>query len=144
MLSTSFTRRAEIWNATARHITGDEWFCTDNQGRGIITTAGAGSAPTPPDLVLMGLGACAGNGIRFALEKKGKKVNQISVNVSGEWVNRPQRRIKEIKMDVQADANLDQWELDRIVEEVKDKMCPVAGTLLGKPDIITSAKIIKK
>ena len=69
MLAAGFKRSApEIWHAHSHYITGDEWWCTDNQGRGIITTAGMGSAPTPPDLLLMGLGACAGNGIKFNFE----------------------------------------------------------------------------
>ncbi|OHT04982.1 hypothetical protein TRFO_27431 [Tritrichomonas foetus] len=142
MLSSSFKRSLpEIWKAHSHLIVGEEWWCTDNQGRGIVTTAGLGSAPTPPDLLLMGLGACAGNGIKFILEKNGKKVRSLDVDVEGEWDPKPVRRMKDIRLKVTADADIDQASLSKIVEEVKEKMCPVAGTLLNNPHITTTAVV---
>ena len=142
MIAAGFKRSApEIWHAHSHHITGDEWWCTDNQGRGIITTAGMGSAPTPPDLLLMGLGACAGNGIRFNIEKRGKKVRSLDVDVSGEWTSKPCRHMFDIKMKVTADTDMDQATLAKLVEEVKEKMCPVAGTLLNTPKITTEVVV---
>ena len=144
MLSSSFHRFApEIWKTRAHNILGSEWFCTDSHGRGIVTTAGAGSAPTPPDLLLMGLGACAGNGIKFALEKRGKTVKSISVDVEGEWTSKPQRRMETIRMNVIADVDMDEAQLKKVVDEVKEKMCPVAGTLLTTPTITTTASLKK-
>ncbi|KAH0785972.1 OsmC family peroxiredoxin [Histomonas meleagridis] len=144
MLTSTFRRSAaEIWKTHAQNIVGSEWFCTDSQGRGIITTAGAGSAPTPPDLLLMGLGACAGNGIKFALEKRGKTVKSISVDVEGEWTNKPQRRMETIRMKVLADVDMNEAQLKAVVDEVKEKMCPVAGTLLNTPVIETTATLKK-
>ena len=141
MLSTGFTRfAAEVWKVHAQCIHGLEWFCTDKNGKGILTTTGDGSAPTPPDYLLMGLGACAGNGIKFVLEKKGKKVNSISVDVEGEWTSTPTRRMKEIRMNVKCDAGISTSELEKIVEDVKHKMCPVAGTLLHTPEIKTTVQ----
>ena len=142
MLSSIFKRNApEIWRAHSHLIVGEEWWCTDNNGRGIITTAGVGSAPTPPDLLLMGLGACAGNGIKFRLEKEGKKVRSLDVDVEGEWDSKPTRRMSDIRLKVTADADISQSELDKIVNEVKEKMCPVAGTLLHNPRITTTAYV---
>ena len=142
MLSAAFKRSApEIWKAHSHYIVGDEWWCTDNQGRGIITTAGMGSAPTPPDLLLMGLGACAGNGIKFNLEKRGKTVKSLDVQVEGEWSPTPVRHISEIRMKVIADVDMDQDQLSKLVDEVKEKMCPVAGTILHTPVIKTTTVV---
>ena len=134
MLRTAFSRAAtEVWKVRAQHILGLEWFCTDKNGKGVVMTTGDGSAPTPPDYLLMSVGACAGNGIRFLLEKAGKKIKSLTVDVEGEWTDQPQRRISEIRMNVTCDGNVSKEELEKVVQEVKTKACPVAGTILNTP-----------
>ena len=135
MLGTTFTRWAEVWNVRAKHIFGEEWFCTDKNGKGIIATTGAGSAPTPPDYVLMSLGACLGSGVRFMLEKRGKACKNLTIEVEGEFGSQPQRRIKEMRVKVSVESDVAKDVLDKIVKQVEEKMCPVGGTLLNPPVI---------
>jgi uncharacterized OsmC-like protein len=134
MLSRAFARRASV-RVHTQNIFGDEWFCTDRNGKGIVTTTGDGSAPTPPDYLLMGLGACAGNGIKFFLAKSGKAAKSISVQVEADWANEPQRRFSDIRLKVRCDADISKEELQKIVDQATEKMCPIAGTLLTKPNI---------
>jgi uncharacterized OsmC-like protein len=83
----------------------------------------------------MGLGACAGNGIKFFLAKSGKQVRSISVQVEADWANEPQRRFSDIRMKVKCDTEIPKDELQKILDQATEKMCPVAGTLLTKPNI---------
>lgn len=129
MLSTSSFVRTEVWKASAKLISGLDWLTVNKDGKASVMTTGDGVAPTPPCYVLMALGACAGNGVKFLLEKAGKTIRDIKVDVEGEWDAKPQRRISEIRMSVKADADVTEEELAKIVKQVEDKMCPVAGTL---------------
>jgi uncharacterized OsmC-like protein len=136
MLSCVSVRSAvQTVRVQAQNIFGEEWFCTDRNGKGIITTTGDGSAPTPPDYLLMGLGACAGNGIKFCLSRAGKPARSLSVQVEADWANQPQRRFSDIRMKVKCDADIPKDELQKIIDQTTATMCPVAGTLLTKANI---------
>ena len=136
MLSSGFLRN-ETHKATAHLIHGLEWFTTNKDGMGCVMTTGPGSAPTPPDYVLMALGACAGNGLKFLLDKQGTKYTNLDVEVQGTWTDKPQRRIGDIKLTVTTDADIDEDKLDKLVAQVEAKMCPVAGTLHTPPHVTT-------
>jgi uncharacterized OsmC-like protein len=142
MLSRVFSRRFAVQSVRVhtQNIFGEEWFCTDRNGKGIVTTTGDGSAPTPPDYLLMGLGACAGNGIKFFLAKSGKTVKSISVQVEADWANEPQRRFSDIRLKVRCDADVSKEELQKIVDQAAEKMCPIAGTLLTRPNITSTVE----
>ena len=126
----------------AHNIIGSEWWCTDNNGRGIICSAGNGSAPSPTNYLLMALGACSGSGIKFNLEKRGKEIRNLDIDITGDWVRDPSLRIGKIQLNVTVDADIDQQTFSKIVEDVKEKFCPVAGTLLRATNI-TSAAFVK-
>ena len=144
MLSTasSFLRN-ETHKATAHLIQGLEWFTTNKDGMGAIMTTGPGSSPTPPDYVLMALGACAGNGLKFLFDKAGTKYTNIDIEVQGTWTDKPQRRIGEITLAVTTDADIDEGKLNELVAQVEAKMCPVAGTLHTPPHVTTKACVRK-
>lgn len=134
MLASAFAR-SETHKATAKLIHGLEWFTTNKDGKGCVMTTGPGSAPTPPDYVLMALGACAGNGIKFSLDKMGKKYTKLDIEVLGTWTDKPQRRLGDIKLVVSTDADIPKAKLEEIVHTVETKTCPVAGTLATAPHV---------
>ena len=138
MLAAGFLRN-ETHKATAHLIQGLEWFTTNKDGMGAIMTTGPGSSPTPPDYVLMALGACAGNGIKFMLDKQGTKYTNLDVEIQGTWTDKPSRRIGEITLTLTTDADIDEGRLNQIVAQVEDRMCPVSGTLHTPPRITTKA-----
>lgn len=125
----------------AHNIIGGEWFCTDNNGRGIICSTGNGSGPSPVNYVLMALGACSGAGIKFNLEKRGKTVRSLDIDITGDWSRNPSLHIGDIKLNVTVDADIDPKLFSQIVEDVENKFCSVAGTLLNKVNITSSAVV---
>lgn len=111
-------------------IEGIEWFCRGKDGKGTVLTTGAGSAPTPPDSLLMGYGACAASGVKFLLEKRGKVVKSMETEIAGTWDMTPFPRISAIDLHFKVEADdVDQELLDKLVHEVETKMCPVGQTL---------------
>lgn len=123
-------KAAQTVKATVQLIDGIEWFCRNKDGKGVLLSTGTGSAPTPPDALMMAYGACAASGIKFMLEKKGKVVKSLDTEVEAEWAMDPQRRIKDIKLHFKIDVDgVSQEELDKLVEHCEKKMCPVGQTL---------------
>lgn len=129
----SLTRRFAapmISKAEVELIGGIEWFCRNKDGKGVVLSTGAGSAPTPPDALLMAYGACAASGLKFLLEKRGKKVRKLVTDVEGRWAMDPQRRLDDISLHFKVDVDgVTQDELDKLVAQIEAKMCPVGQTL---------------
>ena len=121
--------------ATAKLIHGLEWFTVNKDGKGCVMTTGPGSAPTPPDYLLMGLGACAGNGIKFLLDKNGIKYTKLEIEVNSDWEYKPQKRLDNIRIGVSTDAECDHEKFEKIVQQAEQGICPIAGTLLHTPKI---------
>jgi uncharacterized OsmC-like protein len=137
---TNFARN-ESFKSFAHHIKGLEWFTVNKDGKGAIMTTGPGSAPTPPDFLMMSLAACVGNGVKFLLDKQGVKFTTLDIEVDGEFASKPQRRISDIVVAVKTDAKIDEDKLAEIVKQVEDKMCPVAGTLHVPPKITSKVVV---
>jgi uncharacterized OsmC-like protein len=139
----SFLRFAgETVRVHAQHILGEEWFCTDRNGKGIVATCGVGSSPCPPDYLLMSLGACAGNGIKILLQDAGKTVRSLAVDVEADWTDKPQRRFGAIRLRVKCDGDITKEELQAITQRAENELCPIAGTLLDPPDLTATATLV--
>lgn len=101
-----------------------------------MSTDNKGSAPTPPDVLMMSLGACAADSLKFLLEKHGKVVKSIVTNVEADWEIEPKRRISEFRLNFLVDANDTSQELlDQLTNQIETKMCTVAQTLQNGPSI---------
>ena len=101
-----------------------------------MSTDNKGSAPTPPDSLMMSLGACAADSLKFLLEKHGKVVKNIVTNVEADWEIEPKRRISEFRLNFLVDADDTTQELlDQLTNQVETKMCTVAQTLQCGPAI---------
>lgn len=137
--SYSFRRFAaiqEIVKVSAENIDGKEWFCKSRDGRGIVmSTSQNGTAPTPSDYLMMALGSCASSGVKFLLQKSGKKVNSMLVDVEGEWEMEPKRRIKSLKLNYTLEGDLDEASFNKALEQQEKSMCPVSQTLKRTPTI---------
>ena len=119
-----------VRKAQVRLIDGVEWLGLNKDGKGILLSTGNGSAPTPPDALLMAYGACAASGVKFLLEKRGRTVRSLVTECEGEWIMDPQRRFKDITLHFKVDVDdVTQEELDKIIAQIEGKMCLVGQTL---------------
>lgn len=142
MITAIFKRSVHKQSHCHSHNIGScEYFCTDNNGHGAIITTGEGASATPPDFLLMALGACLSNGIKFNIEKRGKKIKNLDIDVFGEWSSKPSNHISDIKLKITAETDVDKELFAKIVKEAEDKMCPVSATLRYSPSITTSFEI---
>ena len=132
----------QVYKASAHHIMGCEWLTINKEGKSAVMTTCEGSAPSPPDFMLMGFGACMGSGVKFLLDKNGKKFTKLTVDVEGEWTMKPQRRMGAIRATIKTDAQCDPEKLKEFVKLVEEKMCPVSGTLRTAPSISMDVKIL--
>ncbi|KAH0793006.1 OsmC family protein [Histomonas meleagridis] len=135
MLSQFKNNFAKVTKAKVLNIEGFDWFCTNKNGQGVIlSTDNKGCAPTPPDSLMMSLGACAADSLKFLLEKHGKMVKNIITNIEADWEISPKRRISEFRLNFLVDTDDTSQELlDQLTSQVETKMCTVAQTLQCAP-----------
>jgi uncharacterized OsmC-like protein len=102
----------------------------NKDGKSIVLSNGLNVAPSPPDAFLMAYGACAASGLKFLLEKQGKKVRSLKTEVEGRWADSQERRLDKIDLNFNIDVDdVTQKELDDLVALIEAKMCPVGQTL---------------
>ena len=138
MLLSSFKRYSgSLINKTVVHsINGVDWLGINNAGKGILMTTGDGASPTPPDDLLLAYGSCSASGVKFLLEKRGKKVRNVKVEIEGEWQLAPVRKIKEVRMNYIIDADDVSQELaDNTLKSVEQNMCIIGQTMKYTPTI---------
>lgn len=148
MLS-SFTRCASRIDKTrVINIAGEDWFCISKDGKGTNLATGQREAPScrPTDTMLMALAACSGDDVKYLLEQNNKRVKRIKVDVTGEMYPDPPRRYKDIsvKYTVESDDNVTKEDIEQCAQISLTKLCPIANTLTGKPEISASIKIIPR
>jgi uncharacterized OsmC-like protein len=143
MIRQSFCRSfaaPAISKATVINLQDTEWLGINKDGKSIVLSNGHKIAPSPSDAFLMAYGACAASGLKFLLEKRGKKVLKLETQVEGSWADGGQRKLDKICLRFNIDVpGVTQEELDKLVEICEAKMCPVAqtmraGTLIKRVD----------
>lgn len=143
--SCSFARGiARVDRCVVHSIGGEEWFGVSKDGKGMLFTTGSGSSPTPPDFLLMTVGACAGDDVNYVLQKNNRDVKGVHVEIEGEWAPDLPRRFKEVRLRFKCDApGVSKDDVARVADTVVSKLCPVANTLVGKPHLHAKASILK-
>jgi len=107
-------------------------------GNKLITDApvdnhGKGEAFSPTDLVATALGTCMTTIMGIVAEKDGINLEDVSVHLVKEMVNKPVRRIAKVTLEFQMPAGLSEPERKRL--ENAALHCPVHNCL--HPDIET-------
>jgi len=109
-----------------------------------VAVGGLDSGPNPYDLVLAGLGACTAMTLRLYAERKGVRLERVSVALTHgkihaadcETCETKEGKIDRIERKITLEGDLDPAERVRLLE-IADK-CPVHRTLTSEIDIRTS------
>ncbi|KAH0793311.1 OsmC family protein [Histomonas meleagridis] len=126
-------------------IGGNEWFGISKDNRSMLFTTGKGSSPSPVDHILMALGACSADDVKYVLEKNERIVNKLSVDIEGEFAPDPPNRLSEIRVRFNLDSpNALEEDIKIVGDTVLEKLCPVAMTLTSKPNIKAKATLVNK
>ncbi|OHS98339.1 OsmC-like protein [Tritrichomonas foetus] len=118
-----------------QHVQDSEWLGVGN-GKSTPIKASSKYETSPTDCLLASIGSCSASDLRFLLEKKGKKVNNIQAHVIATWADEPKTHIESFNIAFKVDADdVTQEEIDEMVKTVEEKMCPVSQTLKNPPKI---------
>lgn len=140
MLRSAFSRYASgKMNVKVRNIGGFEWNCLSSSGKGgLISCSGPdGPANSPPDQLEMALGVCTGANVLRQLQREGKKVNALSVDMEAVWDLGDLPRFTEIRMKVNVDApGVTKEHVENILKKIEaEKLCFIRNTLEHAPNI---------
>ncbi|OUM88656.1 MAG: hypothetical protein BAA01_03220 [Bacillus thermozeamaize] len=96
---------------------------------------GEGSAPTPLELVLIGLTGCMGVDVSMILEKMRLKADTIRFEAEAERRDEPPKAITHVKLTVFIDGEIPPNKAWRAVNLSLSKYCSVAHSLRAPIDV---------
>ena len=129
------------------HYAGDELFIgISPSGHAITldTKHERSSAPTPMELLLIGLGSCTAVDVISILQKKREDVKSYSVEVRGERRDEHPRSFKRLAVHhILRGKNISPKSVAQAIELSETKYCSVAATLRPTAEIVSSYEIIE-
>ncbi len=110
---------------------GEHDFDAGREGRPSVRIDGDGlNGPTPPDTLLIALGACVSVDVVDILAKRRTPVERYSVEVVGERVHTVPRRFSHITLNVSiTGAGIERSHAERAIDLALNNYCSVRDTL---------------
>ena len=132
--------------AIVRFVSDDLFVGISPSGHSITldTDSSRSIAPSPPELLLLALGACTAPDVTSILTKKRQQVTQYVIEVSGERRDEYPRKYTSMKVHhILTGRNLSERAVKQAIELSDTKYCSVAATLRPGVEIQTSFEIIE-
>jgi putative redox protein len=133
--------------STIKFIDGLRFVAEGSSGHSLIMDGdpefgGNDSAPRPTELILMGLGGCAGMDVISILKKKRLEVTGFEIIVRGKKAEAHPKRFTDVDIEFLVKGkNISEDAVKRAVELSMDKYCSVKATLEGVANITYSHRI---
>jgi putative redox protein len=132
---------------TANWTGGRQFVHHSATGHALVTdtpadSGGANSAPTPMELVLMGLAGCTGVDVVSILEGMRQPLRALTITAEYERADTHPRVFTRIELRYRLHGDLDPAKVDRAVALSKDKYCSVSAMLGGKVEIVHTVEIL--
>jgi len=105
-------------------------------------SGGANSAPTPMELVIMGLAGCTGVDVVSILEGMRQPLRALEITAEYERAEGHPRVFTRIELRYRLQGDLDPAKVERAVALSKDKYCSVSALLADKVDIVHTVEIL--
>lgn len=134
-------------NAIIKWVEGFQFVGQSGSGHSIVidgdkSSGGFGSAMTPMELLMIGLGGCSGMDVISILKKKKQEVYDLTVNVNGKLASEYPKRYTNMELEfVIKGKDIDENAVKRAIELSMEKYCSVKATLEGSAKITFSYKI---
>ncbi|HIJ59388.1 MAG TPA: osmotically inducible protein OsmC [Nitrospirae bacterium] len=133
-------------SAIVKWVDGFQFIGQSGSGHSIVIdgdkSSGGGSAMTPMELLMIGLGGCSGMDVISVLNKKKQEVFDFKVNVSGNLANEYPKRYTDMNLEfVVIGRNIDENAVKKAIDLSMDKYCSVKATLEGSAKITFNYKI---
>jgi len=131
---------AEIKKANAKWVEKMKFIGTGHSGRSIVmdvpsTAGGDGSAVTPGELVLIGLGGCTGMDVVSLLNKMRTPFRDLKIDIEAEPVDSHPKVYKWIKIIYRFYGCDNREKAKKAVEMSKEKYCSVSAILSKSADV---------
>uniref|UniRef100_A0A7C4TDH5 OsmC family peroxiredoxin n=1 Tax=candidate division WOR-3 bacterium TaxID=2052148 RepID=A0A7C4TDH5_UNCW3 len=123
-----------VWNKK-----GLQFIAIDDQNHQIIVdtdikNGGLNMGFKPMDLLLVSLAGCMGMDIVSILQKKGGKIDNFEMELTGEKANEHPKRYLKIEYRIKCEGEYRREDLERAFELSRDKYCSALATLKNPPD----------
>lgn len=115
----------------------EQFVVTATSGHAIVTDANKKSAPSPMELVLMGLVSCTATDIDIVLRKKREPFTSLVVTAQAERATDPPQVYTEIKLVYTVGGKVTKKAMEDAVRLSEEKYCSVMA-MLAKTAKITS------
>lgn len=99
-----------------------------------VAVGGADLGPSPLDVMLASIGACAHYFAAAFLRARKLPVEGLAVDVEGEKATEGPRRLKRVTINVRLPPGVPEEMRPRIEQAVRG--CPVVGTLVSPPEVM--------
>lgn len=134
--------------AIAKWVKGFQFVTTSPSGHSIAMDAGGvdtgeNTAPTPMDLILMGLGGCAGIDVVTILEKQKYLIDQFEVETRGERAADHPMVYQKIWVKFSVKGNVTLKALQKAANLSTEKYCSVSAMLKNSSEIIYEYEVME-
>ena len=132
------------------HIDGLQFVGESRSGHAIVMDAdpgvgGKNTGPRPMELLLLGIGGCAGMDVISILEKKKQHVTGFEIIVKGQKAEEYPKKLTDVTLEfVVKGKDISEKAVKRSVDLSMNKYCSVKATLEGSAQINFSYKIIQE
>ncbi len=132
---------------TSTWVSGRQFVHHSATGHALLTdtpveAGGDNRAPTPLELVVMGLAGCTGVDVVSILEGMRQPPRGVQVTAEYERAEEHPRRITRIALRYRVEGDLEPAKVERAVALSKDKYCSVAAMLAGQVEISHAIEIV--
>ena len=107
-----------------------------------VEAGGANSAPTPMELVIMGLAGCTGVDMVSILEGMRQPLRALDITAEYERADDHPRVFTRVELRYRLYGDLDRTKVDRAVALSQDKYCSVSAMLAVKVAITHTVEIL--
>jgi putative redox protein len=102
---------------------------------------GSNTGMRPMELLLVGLGGCAGMDVASILSKKRQPLLGLEINVKGQKAGEYPKKFTDIEIEFIAKGKVEEDALKKAIELSMEKYCSVKATLEGVAKITWSYRI---
>jgi putative redox protein len=107
-----------------------------------VESGGGGTAPTPMELIIMGLAGCTGVDVAGILEGMRQPLRRLEITAEYERADDHPRVFTRVELRYRLQGDLDPAKVERAVALSQDKYCSVSAMLAGRVELVHTVEIL--
>ena len=118
-----------MYESTLEWTQGQQFAATPPSGQSMTFDGETRAGPSPAEILLPALGACAGIDIVLILQKKRQDLKSLSVKVTGSRAEDPPRYWTDMQVHFTVTGDVTENAMQHALELASTKYCSVAATI---------------